>query len=104
MFQKLNLFPSSGEGWETPTLLGPLELTSITGQSLLLKCCALSCLLEYQMMEKVQKPSNPECYTPLSEPFRIYVFKTFNKYFICYQATFTAWVLRSLFFNTETEL
>jgi hypothetical protein len=22
------------------------------------------------MMEKVQKPSNPECYMPLSEPFR----------------------------------
>jgi hypothetical protein len=23
-FRKLNLFPSSGEGWETPTLSGPL--------------------------------------------------------------------------------
>jgi hypothetical protein len=31
-FQKLYFFPSSGEGRETPTLLGPLEkeLTSIT--------------------------------------------------------------------------
>jgi hypothetical protein len=27
--------------------------------------------LEYQTMDKVQKPSNPECYTPSSEPFRI---------------------------------
>jgi hypothetical protein len=28
--------------------------------------------LEYRTMEKVQKPSNSMCYTPLSEPFRIY--------------------------------
>jgi hypothetical protein len=26
---------------------------------------------EYQMMDKVQKLSNPDCNTPLSEPFRI---------------------------------
>jgi hypothetical protein len=26
--------------------------------------------LEYRTMEKVQKPSNSECYTPSSEPFR----------------------------------
>jgi hypothetical protein len=25
MFQKLDLFPLSAEGWETPTLLDPLE-------------------------------------------------------------------------------
>jgi hypothetical protein len=25
MFRKLDLFPSSGEGRETPTLLGPIE-------------------------------------------------------------------------------
>jgi hypothetical protein len=24
-FRNLDLFPPSGEGWETPTLLGPLE-------------------------------------------------------------------------------
>jgi hypothetical protein len=28
MFQILDLFPSSGEAGETPTLLGPLERTS----------------------------------------------------------------------------
>jgi hypothetical protein len=27
-------------------------------------------------MDKVQKPSNPECYTPSSEPIRIYLMKT----------------------------
>jgi hypothetical protein len=27
-FQKLDLFPSLGEGWESPTLLGPLERTN----------------------------------------------------------------------------
>jgi hypothetical protein len=25
MFPKLDLFPSSGEGWETPTVMGSLE-------------------------------------------------------------------------------
>jgi hypothetical protein len=29
--------------------------------------------LEYRMMEKVQKPSNFVCYTPSSEPCRIYL-------------------------------
>jgi hypothetical protein len=29
--------------------------------------------LEYRTMEKVQKPSNSVCYTPSSEPFRIYL-------------------------------
>jgi hypothetical protein len=29
--------------------------------------------LEHRMMDKVQKPSNPECYTPSSEPFKIYI-------------------------------
>jgi hypothetical protein len=26
-------------------------------------------------MDKVQKPSNSECYTPSSEPFRIYLYR-----------------------------
>jgi hypothetical protein len=29
-------------------------------------------ILEYQIMEKFQTPSDSECYTPLSEPFKIY--------------------------------
>jgi hypothetical protein len=29
--------------------------------------------LEYRMMDKVQEPSNSVCYTPSSEPFRIYM-------------------------------
>jgi hypothetical protein len=29
--------------------------------------------LEYRTMDKVQKPSNPMCYTPSSEPFKIYL-------------------------------
>jgi hypothetical protein len=28
-FRKPDLFPSSGEGWETPTLLGPLERANL---------------------------------------------------------------------------
>jgi hypothetical protein len=30
------------------------------------------CCLEYQMMDKFQKPGNPKCYAPSSEPCRIY--------------------------------
>jgi hypothetical protein len=29
--------------------------------------------LQYWTMDKVQRPSNSECYTPSSEPFRIYM-------------------------------
>jgi hypothetical protein len=32
-----------------------------------------SSFLEFQMMDKVQKPSNSACYTSLSEPFRLYM-------------------------------
>jgi hypothetical protein len=46
MFQKLDLFPSSGIGKKTPAMLGPLG-----------RC----------------NSSNSECYTPLSEPFRLYL-------------------------------
>jgi hypothetical protein len=29
-FRKLDLFPSPGEGWETPILLGPLERVKLS--------------------------------------------------------------------------
>jgi hypothetical protein len=32
-------------------------------------------ILEYRTMEKFQKPSNSECYTPSSEPYRIYFYQ-----------------------------
>jgi hypothetical protein len=41
---------------------------------LLPKRCVLSCFLEYRAMGKLEKSSNPECYTPPLEPFRIYLF------------------------------
>jgi hypothetical protein len=34
--------------------------------------CPSSGTLKYRTMDKVQKPSNSECYTPSLEPFRIY--------------------------------
>jgi hypothetical protein len=34
-------------------------------------CCALLCFLEHRTMDRVQKLSNPECYTPSPEPVRI---------------------------------
>jgi hypothetical protein len=62
-FRKLDLFSSSGEGWETPTLLGPLERANLNHNLLY--------FLEYQTMDKVQKPCKPGCYTPSSsEPLR----------------------------------
>jgi hypothetical protein len=37
------------------------------------KCCVFQ-FLEYWTMDKVQKPSNSECYTPSSEPLKIHSF------------------------------
>jgi hypothetical protein len=108
-FQKLDLFPFSGEGWETPSLLGPFKrahfnhwttyvsITSVVHRLRLalsnrpsgvgvfhpspqdrnrfsFRNLFFCVLLEYQMMGKVQKSCNPECYTPSSEPFGIYLF------------------------------
>jgi hypothetical protein len=81
--------PQVKVGEKTSTQLGPLERANLKfflmGQ---LSRCLLphlhlrtkknpvsetSCSLEYQMMEKVPKPSNSVCYTPSSEPFSIYI-------------------------------
>jgi hypothetical protein len=44
--------------------------------------------LEYWTMGKVQKPSDSECYTPSSEPFRIYQFSIkFYSLFLCTKST-----------------
>jgi hypothetical protein len=43
-------------GQETPTQLGPLERAS----------------LNHWTMDKVQKPSSPECHIPSSEPFKVF--------------------------------
>jgi hypothetical protein len=55
-FRKPHLFPSSDDGGETPILFGPLQRANRNHRTTL----------------KAQKPSNSECYTPSSEPFRIY--------------------------------
>jgi hypothetical protein len=55
-FRKLDLFPSSGQGEKTPSQLGPVERAN------------LLIFLEYWTMDKVQKRTNSECYTPSSEP------------------------------------
>jgi hypothetical protein len=51
----LDLFPSSDEGRETPTLLGPLERANFN----------------HWTIQNVQKSSNSDCYTPSSELFRL---------------------------------
>jgi hypothetical protein len=66
-FRKLDLFLSSGDGWETPTQLGSLERTNLNHWSRCLPYPHLRtgmhpasetlCSLEYQMMDGVQKPS-----------------------------------------------
>jgi hypothetical protein len=35
-------------------------------------------------MDEVQKPSNPECYTPSSEPFGIYLYSFFKSVFVLF--------------------
>jgi hypothetical protein len=83
MFRKLNLFPSSGETRETPTLLGPLERADVQWLRLALSIGAkrvdvslpspengkrssfgnvvFSWLLEFQTIDKAHKPSDSEC-------------------------------------------
>jgi hypothetical protein len=61
MFQKLDMFLSSGEGWETPTLLGlyPYLRTEIDPvfQNVIFSSLIY---LEFPMIDKVQKPSDSE--------------------------------------------
>jgi hypothetical protein len=73
----MDLFLSSGEGWETPTLFGPLERANLnhltrSQKQMCFQNIVFFLVLEYWTMDNVQKLSNPECYTPSSEPFRIY--------------------------------
>jgi hypothetical protein len=78
-FLKLDLFPSSD------VFLPHLHLRTETGPVF-----ETSCSLEYQMMEKVQKPSNFVCYTSSSEPFRIYYSSSCDvhvRYLVAYQTT-----------------
>jgi hypothetical protein len=52
-----------------------------------------SAFLEYQTMDKVQKHSNSECYTPSSEPIRIYL-KSFALIIPCVQIPVTCGFLK----------
>jgi hypothetical protein len=57
MFWKMDMFSFSGEVKETPTLLGPLERPNF----------------KHWTMGKLQKLSDTESHTPLSESFRLYM-------------------------------
>jgi hypothetical protein len=52
------------KGKEAPTLLGPLETVNLQSSD-----CSPLCFFEHYMMDKLKSVINPECYTPLSEPF-----------------------------------
>jgi hypothetical protein len=79
MFRKLNQFPSSGEGSETPILLSPLERAKLNpvialsegpnrvgislhspgdGNRFNFRRVVFSSYLEFRTMNKVQKPRN----------------------------------------------
>jgi hypothetical protein len=64
-FWKLDLFAPSGEDGNRSSFQNAVFSSGFF-------------FLEYQRMNKVQKPSNSKCYTPLSEPFRIYMNKHVN--------------------------
>jgi hypothetical protein len=88
-FRELDMFPSSGEGRKTPTLLGPLERANLnrlygTQQSRCLppliwlrkqsqfRKIAFYSYWEYRTMDKVYESGDSECHTPSSEPFKIH--------------------------------
>jgi hypothetical protein len=63
MFQKLDLFPSSGEVRETPTLLGPLERANLNHwYRSSFHNAVLSSSVEFRTMNKVQKPRDYDIY------------------------------------------
>jgi hypothetical protein len=81
-FLKLDMSLSSGEGKETQTLLGPLEsanlshrtcsflgtqrsrcLLHLTRETSRFRLVVFSSYLEFQTINKFQKPSDTECYT-----------------------------------------
>jgi hypothetical protein len=89
MFRKLYRFPSSGEWKETPTLLGPLERAQLNhgtiskGPNRVYVSLpspekgnrssfrnVVFWYLEFQAMNKFQKPSSSECYTTTLKPLR----------------------------------
>jgi hypothetical protein len=59
-FRTLDLFPSSGEGRETPTLLSPLKRPAFNHRSCV-ENVLFSSHLEFRMMHIVHKHSNFEC-------------------------------------------
>jgi hypothetical protein len=72
---------------KTPTQLGPVERANLNIWTQLSRCSRprlrmqkissrVLYFLEYRTMEKIQKPSNSEFYTPSYEPFRIYLMMT----------------------------
>jgi hypothetical protein len=56
--------------WETPTLLGLLERANLNHWML--------SSTEYHMMDKVQKPSNPECHTLTCVP-KLLILETLHR-------------------------
>jgi hypothetical protein len=69
-FRKLDLLSSSGQDWDT-YCVGPIERAKRHSQFQFPKSCVLR-FSECRTMDKVQETSNSHCYTPSSEPFRIY--------------------------------
>jgi hypothetical protein len=86
------MFSSSHEGWETPTLLGPLERANLNhwlslsngldrvgvsqpssedGNRCSFRNVVFLCCLERQTMYNVQKPSNLDCYPVVAENGRL---------------------------------
>jgi hypothetical protein len=64
MFRKLDLFPSSGQGSETPTLWGQVIEVSFRshedGNRSSFRNAVISSSLEFRTMDKVLKPSDSE--------------------------------------------
>jgi hypothetical protein len=75
-FRKWICFCPQVRGWETPTLFSPLERANLnhwtrSQKQMCFRNTVFFLVLEYWTTD-VQKLSNPECYTPSSEPIRIY--------------------------------
>jgi hypothetical protein len=71
MFRILDPFPSTDEGVGDTYPAGAITKSRPNMRTEKDPFAEKMCSSEYRTVDKVQKPSNSECYTPSSEPSRI---------------------------------
>jgi hypothetical protein len=78
-FENWICFRPQVSGGKTPIQLGAFSPLTWGRKQIQFPKCRVFYFLEYRTMEKVQKPSNSECYTPSSESLESIFIRCINK-------------------------